>query len=344
VDVNTFYDDLSPYGDWVQRGEYGWVWSPHVDAGWRPYSEGQWVYSEFGWTWVADEAWGWAPFHYGRWYEDGELGWLWVPGSEWGPSWVAWQSGGGYVGWAPLPPGTRWAGGIVGRITVDPGAYCFTPVASFTEPRVARYIVPPVRNAVLIRNTVNVTNYRVVNNRILNDSIPTRTIEQATGRAIPRYHVADVRSPAEARAARIAGNQIPLFRPAVRLPQSPAQLPAPRARAVVSTQELDRQHQAEQQQLSARHDAERRALQDLHQREQNDARAAHNADLARQHQDEARALDQRQQQQRQQAETRYRAQQQRAAAQEQRRPPERSAPRERPAPPERTPPEQRPPV
>src|SRR6185295_7816837 len=91
VDVNTFYDQLSPYGDWVQSREYGWVWVPNVDAGWRPYTEGRWVYTDFGWTWVDDEEWGWAPFHYGRWYEDASLGWAWVPGSEWGPAWVSWQ-------------------------------------------------------------------------------------------------------------------------------------------------------------------------------------------------------------------------------------------------------------
>jgi hypothetical protein len=34
----------------------------------------------------------------------GGRGWGWVPGTMWGPAWVSWRSGGGYAGWAPLPP------------------------------------------------------------------------------------------------------------------------------------------------------------------------------------------------------------------------------------------------
>lgn len=32
------------------------------------------------------------------------MGWVWVPGVEWAPAWVSWRVGGGYIGWAPLPP------------------------------------------------------------------------------------------------------------------------------------------------------------------------------------------------------------------------------------------------
>src|SRR6185295_18713309 len=44
---------------------------------------------------------------YGRWYQDPEIGWAWVPGNDWAPSWVSWQEGSDYVGWAPLPPGAN---------------------------------------------------------------------------------------------------------------------------------------------------------------------------------------------------------------------------------------------
>src|SRR5580692_1738503 len=105
VGVDFFYRDLAPYGYWVDRPNYGWVWMPrHVRHHWRPYSVGRWVYTDYGWTWASDESWGWATYHYGRWYDDPDYGWAWVPGTDWGPSWVSWQEGGGYIGWAPLPP------------------------------------------------------------------------------------------------------------------------------------------------------------------------------------------------------------------------------------------------
>jgi hypothetical protein len=102
-----FESSLAPYGQWVDDSSYGHVWVPSqsvVGTDFTPYaSSGHWVLSEYGWTWVSDWDWGWAPFHYGRWV-CGLYGWSWVPGSVWGPAWVSWRSGGGYVGWAPLPP------------------------------------------------------------------------------------------------------------------------------------------------------------------------------------------------------------------------------------------------
>jgi hypothetical protein len=108
VDFGVFYDNLAPYGNWVQRANYGWVWTPKdVASTWRPYQAGHWVWSDEGWTWLSDEPFGWATYHYGRWYQDPELGWSWVPGNDWAPAWVSWQEGQNYVGWAPLPPGAN---------------------------------------------------------------------------------------------------------------------------------------------------------------------------------------------------------------------------------------------
>ncbi|MBL9042432.1 MAG: hypothetical protein JNM83_12570 [Myxococcales bacterium] len=117
-----FRDALAPYGQWVQTAQYGNVWVPSsevVGADFTPYfSGGRWSYTDYGWTWVSEYNWGWAPFHYGRWITVPGYGWSWVPGRIWGPAWVHWRSGGGYVGWAPLPPrgmviarpvpGSRW--------------------------------------------------------------------------------------------------------------------------------------------------------------------------------------------------------------------------------------------
>ena len=108
VDLGFFYDNLAQYGNWIQRPNYGWVWTPRdTSASWRPYQAGHWVWSDQGWTWLSDEPYGWATYHYGRWYQDPEIGWAWVPGNDWGPAWVSWQEGKDYVGWAPLPPGAK---------------------------------------------------------------------------------------------------------------------------------------------------------------------------------------------------------------------------------------------
>ena len=107
ISVQTFYDQLSPYGDWIYSSDYGYVWRPYFDnpASFRPYSSGgNWVYTSYGWTWNSNYDWGWATFHYGRWDFDNYLGWTWIPGTEWAPAWVTWGSYNDYWGWAPMGP------------------------------------------------------------------------------------------------------------------------------------------------------------------------------------------------------------------------------------------------
>ena len=111
--AEDFYEPLSPYGRWVSTPAYGMVFVPSaavVGAGFRPYTHGQWVNTEWGWTWVDHHPFGWATGHYGRWYFDASYGWVWVPGTVWAPAWVSWRTGGGYVGWAPMPPGAAFGG------------------------------------------------------------------------------------------------------------------------------------------------------------------------------------------------------------------------------------------
>jgi len=53
MSVAYFYDELSPYGRWVDAGPYGWCWVPYdVNADWRPYDDGRWVYTDLGWAWL----------------------------------------------------------------------------------------------------------------------------------------------------------------------------------------------------------------------------------------------------------------------------------------------------
>ncbi|MDB6036153.1 MAG: hypothetical protein JWM16_6491, partial [Verrucomicrobiales bacterium] len=85
--VNYFYNDLSPYGSWVELEGYGWCWQPRtvvVDRAWQPYCNGgHWVYTDAGWFWQSDYSWGWATFHYGRWQRHERCGWVWLPDTVW---------------------------------------------------------------------------------------------------------------------------------------------------------------------------------------------------------------------------------------------------------------------
>jgi hypothetical protein len=106
VSYQTFYDELSPYGQWVYDAEYGNVFVPDVEQGFRPYgTAGRWVMTDNGNMWQSDYPWGWACFHYGRWTYNSYYGWMWIPGYDWAPAWVSWRTGGGYYGWAPMGPG-----------------------------------------------------------------------------------------------------------------------------------------------------------------------------------------------------------------------------------------------
>jgi hypothetical protein len=125
----SFDEALAPYGDWTDV-EGTRVWRPSQSAvgeDFQPYAtNGQWVSSDYGWYFQSDYPWGWAPFHYGRWALDPNYGWIWIPGTVWAPAWVDWRIGGGYIGWAPLPP-------IGWSVVVQPWRpyWCFVPAANF---------------------------------------------------------------------------------------------------------------------------------------------------------------------------------------------------------------------
>jgi hypothetical protein len=105
VSFGVFYSSLDPYGEWISIDAGLYAWRPaNVEAGWRPYSYGRWLWTDDGWYWTSDEPWAWATYHYGRWYYDDYYGWLWIPGYDWAPAWVEWRYGGECVGWAPLGP------------------------------------------------------------------------------------------------------------------------------------------------------------------------------------------------------------------------------------------------
>lgn len=211
--IVTYEEDLRPYGQWVETTEYGRCWVPRDRPyGWRPYTVGHWVNTPDGWCWNSEgpeEQWGVVTYHYGRWYEHPSHGWIWVPGTTWAPAWVAWREGGGYCGWAPLPPT------VVVRDRIDPvyveryvpaDRYVYVEERYVGEPRVYSHVV---RNDVtIVRQTTNITNITVVNNRVVNHGVEVAHVERSAGRRYAPVRVEEVTSASEARRLRAEGRTV----------------------------------------------------------------------------------------------------------------------------------------
>lgn len=210
VSFQTFYDELSPYGRWVNYDHYGSVWIPDVDDDFQPYgTNGQWVVTEYGNTWVSDYEWGWAPFHYGRWINDDYYGWIWVPGSEWGPAWVNWRSGGGYYGWAPLGPGLD----INININIPLSRWIFVPRRYITHRSVYNYCLPRNRYSHVYGHTTVINNIYINNNRRYFSGPDRRDMERATRSRIHVHNVYASNRPGKSVTNRGSLN---IYRPEVR--------------------------------------------------------------------------------------------------------------------------------
>jgi hypothetical protein len=225
VSVSFFYGRLRPYGTWVSHPRHGYVWHPRgVPHGWRPYTHGRWAWTtEHGWTWVSYYRWGWAPFHYGRWFFDAGYGWYWVPGRTWGPAWVAWRMGDGFIGWHPLPPGSRWrarVGLVFGGINIYAAYYTsrwvFVPARRFLSRRLHRVVVRPHQNYKFVRYTRPMTRYARVRGRIVNWSIPRRRIEYLTRRRVVPMQVRVFRNRRHWRSSGRSARQLRVYRPRLR--------------------------------------------------------------------------------------------------------------------------------
>ncbi len=220
-DVSYFYGALAPYGDWIQSDNYGVVWCPYgKQVDWRPYTDGQWVWTNYGWTWVANEDWGWATYHYGRWYDDPYNGWCWVPGGEWSPAWVAWREGGGWVGWAPLPPELTWHAEIgLSWNNWDrmPGVeqywWSFCLERDLPGPQVYQRLAPRHRGVVLITETRNITNYIYIDSHVANRSLDVEPIRRAYGKNIAARRVDDLSAPPADNGRQLARDSYRAYRP-----------------------------------------------------------------------------------------------------------------------------------
>jgi len=252
ADYGYFYDVLSPYGAWYQVDPYGWVWTPYdVPAGWRPYTDGQWLSTAYGWTWLSDDPWGWAVYHYGRWTWDSYYGWLWVPGNVWAPAWVAWRYGDGWVGWAPLPPQVGWSGeGLdYGSYNVDQDIsryrWSFCEEKDFTNTRIRTVVVPRSRNVTLLKTTRDVTRYRSLDGRPVEEGLTSDMLQRDTKHTIQRYEVSDAPGVSRDRGAVVRGNVVEMYRPRIqaRAPQGD-QLPPNTKNRPSEKQRLDERQKA----------------------------------------------------------------------------------------------------
>lgn len=285
IDFAYFHTRLSPYGQWIHVAEYGWCWYPDdVEDDWCPYTRGYWLYVvDDGWCWVSDFVWGWAPFHYGRWHRHGAR-WVWIPGYYWAGAWVCWRVGGGYIGWAPLPPNVVWEVGIGISLTwtvfetMIPETYwVFCAEDVFASRRLSYLRI----NRDAARTILPKTSFRgsltLEGGVIRNRAIPVRDIEEASAEPVPRYSARRTDTLGEFQLEREVPREreLPVYRPRV----TPREVPAP---------ERPNPYEGASRTLREKQDAEARILQDRHDRQ---TRVSPSPDLKERQDYERRVLD-----------------------------------------------------
>lgn len=212
VSMQVFYDELSPYGDWIYDGAYGYVWIPN-EVDFHPYyTNGYWEMTAYGNTWISLYPWGWAPFHYGRWTYDPYYGWIWVPGYEWAPAWVCWRYGGGFYGWAPLGPNFI--------ITIGFRAYncpynwwVFTPHHHLYGPRNStNYSYNRSRHYVRKSNIINNTRMDSDRNAIYTTGPTAEDVRRLTGENVIIKEISNAATPGQ---AKVSERGIEIYHPQV---------------------------------------------------------------------------------------------------------------------------------
>ena len=218
VGFNDFYNQLAPYGAWVNVAPYGRVWVANV-PNFQPYStNGYWTYTTYGWTWVSNYPWGWAPFHYGRWGYNNMYGWYWVPGYQWGPAWVAWSSSSDMYGWAPLMPGMHF--GVSLSMNLFPSSYwTFMQGRYMGMNNIGNYYVNRSRNVTIIKNTTIINNYGTENNRRYSMGPNANDVQRYTGRSVQQMRVTNV---SDRNSAGVGNNELRVYRPVTRPENTPA--------------------------------------------------------------------------------------------------------------------------
>ncbi len=226
VSYQQFYDDLSPYGVWVEYPNYGYVWIPNGVSGFSPYATaGHWVLTDDGWTWVSDYPWGWAAFHYGRWDYDNGYGWFWVPGDEWGPAWVSWRRSPGYYGWAPLRPGVSISVTFGGGYHERNESWIFVREGDITRSDISRHYINRDRNVTIINNSTVIINTRRDDaHHVTYITGPERDdVQRATHATVTPVAIRESNQPGQ----HLSNGTMQLYRPQVQKSNGNGQSPAP---------------------------------------------------------------------------------------------------------------------
>jgi hypothetical protein len=226
VSFQVFYDQLSPYGQWVDYPNYGYVWIPDAESDFVPYStRGHWILTDYGWTWASDYNWGWAPFHYGRWNYDNSYGWFWVPDNEWGPAWVTWRRANGYYGWAPMEPGVSLSISFGREYDRNNDHWIFVQDRYFDRSDVNRYYVNRTDHERIIGNSTVINNTYVDNGRHTTYVTgPGREdVQKVTGRRVSPVTIQENNKPGQA----LSNGQLRIYRPQVIKSNEKEQKPAP---------------------------------------------------------------------------------------------------------------------
>ena len=227
VSLQVFYDELSPYGTWVENPDYGYVWVPDVEDDFRPYvTNGHWVLTDYGWTWVSDFSWGWAPFHYGRWYVDPTYGNVWIPDTVWGPAWVTWRQSSGYYGWTPMGPGININISLGNSYYVPRERWVFVRDHDFMENNLNRYCMDRSSNYRIYDNSIVIRNTRFDNDR-RNTYVygPRREdVQRYSGREINSVRVRDYNKPGQT----YNNGNLNIYRPQIQRRNDNGRVPAPR--------------------------------------------------------------------------------------------------------------------
>ncbi len=162
--IDFFYENLSPYGEWIEIENDLIVWRPtHIPFNWKPYTNGRWLWTNEGWFWDSNEPFGWAVYHYGRWHFDEYYGWLWLPDTQWAPAWVEWRYSDNFIGWAPLSPYASFDINFGIRFSVRTRMvykkWCFVRINKFYGTNINRYLIKRPNYKQLFRVTKYRTNF-----------------------------------------------------------------------------------------------------------------------------------------------------------------------------------------
>jgi DNA segregation ATPase FtsK/SpoIIIE-like protein len=312
VSFQVFYDDLSPYGNWVDNSNYGYVWVPNVSYGFSPYStNGYWVFTDEGWAWVSNYSWGWAPFHYGRWFYENSYGWIWVPDYEWGPGWVSWRRSNDYYGWAPIGPGINIDIAYSSGYNLPNNQWTFVRNRDFGRANINNYYVNNSNNVTIINNSTVINNIRVDNSRNTryNTGPDRNEAERRAGKTFKPVVVRETNKPGQ----HLRNGELEIYKPRIEKNNDGQRKPSPsKVVRIEDVKTADKRTPANTQQQQQQNDQQNKQQQNQEKKrndELNKQQQQRDNQQKQQQQQQQRDNQQKQQQQQQQPDNQQKQQQ-----------------------------------